>query len=152
MNSLSKLCEILIFQTHLAEFLIFSMLLQAQNSCFYDNRQRKIVSAYNENQSASECIKSKENEVLNYLINRSTDASAESLNSQMMGFKTQLHGIADIPFFMYSKCTIFGWSCFRFPRKFSSTIWHQSSTCFSACTSTTLRNGCDDSSRYWKNF
>ena len=58
--------------------------------------------------SARDCIKEKEEEVLNYFINRSTNASAESLNSKMKGFKAQLHGIADIPFFLYRVCTIFG--------------------------------------------
>ena len=58
--------------------------------------------------AARECIRSRENEVLNYFINRSTNASAESLNSKLKGFKAQLHGIADIPFFMYRICTIFG--------------------------------------------
>lgn len=58
--------------------------------------------------AARDCIKSKEKEVLNYFKNRSTNASAESLNSKMKGFRAQLHGIADIPFFMYRLCTIFG--------------------------------------------
>ena len=58
--------------------------------------------------AARECIRSRENEVLNYFINRSTNASAESLNSKLKGFKAQLHGIADIPFFIYRICTIFG--------------------------------------------
>lgn len=58
--------------------------------------------------SARDCIKAKEEEVLNFFINRHTNASAESLNSKMKGFKAQLHGIEDIPFFMYRLCTIFG--------------------------------------------
>lgn len=58
--------------------------------------------------SARDCIKSKEEEILNYFINRSTNASAESLNSKMKGFRAQLHGIADIPFFLYRVSTIFG--------------------------------------------
>lgn len=58
--------------------------------------------------SARDCIKEREPEVLNYFINRSTNASAESLNSKMKGFRAQLHGIADIPFFLYRVCTIFG--------------------------------------------
>ena len=58
--------------------------------------------------AARDCIKSKEAEVLNYFVNRATNASAESLNSKMKGFRAQLHGIADIPFFMYRICTIFG--------------------------------------------
>ena len=58
--------------------------------------------------AARDCIKSREPEVLNYFINRATNASAESLNSKMKGFRAQLHGIADIPFFMYRICNIFG--------------------------------------------
>lgn len=58
--------------------------------------------------SARECVKAKENEVLNYFKNRATNASAESLNSKIKGFRAQLHGVADIPFFMYRLCTIFG--------------------------------------------
>lgn len=58
--------------------------------------------------AARDRIKSREVEVLNYFINRATNASAESLNSKMKGFRAQLHGIADIPFFMYRICTIFG--------------------------------------------
>ena len=57
--------------------------------------------------SARDCIKSKEEEVLNYFDNRSTNASAESLNSKIKGFKAQLHGVADIPFFMFRLCKIF---------------------------------------------
>jgi transposase len=67
--------------------------------------------------AARDCIKSKEKEVLNYFINRSTNASAESLNSKMKGFRAQLHGIADIPFFMYRLCKIFGLYCPCLPRK-----------------------------------
>jgi transposase len=58
--------------------------------------------------AARDCVKSKENEVLNYFKNRSTNASAESLNSKIKGFRAQLHGVADIPFFMYRLRKIFG--------------------------------------------
>lgn len=58
--------------------------------------------------SARDCIKSREEEVLNYFINRSTNASAESLNAKIKGFRAQLHGVADIPFFLYRVSTIFG--------------------------------------------
>lgn len=63
---------------------------------------------FREIKSARDCIKSREDEVLNYFIKRSTNASAESLNSKMKGFRAQLHGIADIPFFLFRVCTIFG--------------------------------------------
>ena len=58
--------------------------------------------------SARDCIKAKEEEVLNYFNERHSNASAESLNSKIKGFRAQVHGVADIPFFMYRLCTIFG--------------------------------------------
>ena len=58
--------------------------------------------------SARDCIKSRQDHILNFFINRSTNAAAESLNSKMKGFRAQLHGIADIPFFMFRLSKIFG--------------------------------------------
>ncbi len=58
--------------------------------------------------AARDCVKAREEEVLNYFINRHTNAAAESLNSKIKGFRAQVHGVADIPFFMYRLCTIFG--------------------------------------------
>ncbi|WP_143089353.1 transposase, partial [Prevotella sp. KH2C16] len=46
--------------------------------------------------------------VLNYFINRSTNAHAESLNSKLKGFRAQLRGVQDLPFFMYRTTMIFG--------------------------------------------
>lgn len=40
--------------------------------------------------------------------NRATNASAESLNSKIKGFKAQLYGVADMPFFLYRVCTTLG--------------------------------------------
>ena len=50
----------------------------------------------------------REDNVLNYFIERSTNASAESLNSKMKAFRAQLRGVSDLPFFMYRVCQIFG--------------------------------------------
>lgn len=58
--------------------------------------------------SARDAIKAKEDNVLNYFISRSTNASAESLNSKLKGFRAQLHGVSDLPFFMYRVSRIFG--------------------------------------------
>jgi len=58
--------------------------------------------------SARDAIKSREDKVLNYFIERSTNASAESLNSKMKGFRARLRGVSDLPFFMYRLCQIFG--------------------------------------------
>lgn len=44
---------------------------------------------FREIKAARECIKSKEEEVLNYFTNRATNASAESLNSKIKGFRAQ---------------------------------------------------------------
>ena len=41
-------------------------------------------------------------------IERSTNASAESLNSKMKAFRAQLRGVSDLPFFMFRLCRIFG--------------------------------------------
>lgn len=58
--------------------------------------------------SARDAIKSREENVLNYFIDRSTNASAESFNSKLKGFRAQLRGVSDLPFFMYRICTILG--------------------------------------------
>ena len=61
-----------------------------------------------EMKSARDAIKSKEDEVLNYFINRSTNAGAESLNSKMKSFRAQLRGVSNMPFFMFRLSIIFG--------------------------------------------
>ena len=73
-------------------------------------RDRKAVNrcTIREIKSARDAIKSRENNVLNYFLERSTNASAESLNSKMKGFLAQLRGVSDLPFFMYRLCLIFG--------------------------------------------
>ena len=58
--------------------------------------------------AARDTIKSREEYVLNYFTNRSTNASAESLNSKMKGFRSQVWGVSDLPFFMYRLMKIFG--------------------------------------------
>lgn len=58
--------------------------------------------------AARDAIKYKEEEVLNYFINRSTNAHAESLNSKLKGFRAQLRGVQDLPFFMFRASIIFG--------------------------------------------
>lgn len=58
--------------------------------------------------AARDAIKSREDNVLNYFLNRSTNASAESFNSKIKGFRAQLRGVSDLSFFMYRLQTIFG--------------------------------------------
>ena len=66
------------------------------------------VSRIEELFSVRDTIMSKEDHVLNYFNNRSTNASAESLNSKMKGFRSQVRGVSDLPFFMYRLMKIFG--------------------------------------------
>lgn len=65
-------------------------------------------STLREIKAARDLIKLKENEVLNYFVNRSTNAAAESLNSKMKGFRAQIRGVQDVPFFMFRVAKIFG--------------------------------------------
>lgn len=58
--------------------------------------------------AARDTIRAKEEEVLNYFIDRSTNASAESLNAKLKLFRAQLHGVSDLPFFLYRVGVIFG--------------------------------------------
>jgi transposase len=57
--------------------------------------------------SVCDTIKGKEEYVLNYVNNRSTNASAESLNSKMKGVRAQIRGVVDLSFFMYCIKMIF---------------------------------------------
>lgn len=70
--------------------------------------QRVADSNLREIKAARDAIKYKEEEVLNYFNNRSTNASAESLNSKMKGFRVQIRGVQDLPFFLFRVATIFG--------------------------------------------
>lgn len=58
--------------------------------------------------AARDTIRFREDEVLNYFVNRSTNAAAESLNSKLKGFRSQLRGVADFAFYMYRVKVLFG--------------------------------------------
>ena len=53
-------------------------------------------------------IYEREDEILNYFINRATNASAESLNSKIKKFRAQLHGVVDVKFFLFRLTNIYG--------------------------------------------
>jgi len=57
--------------------------------------------------SVRDTIKFYEDEILNYFISWQTNASAESVNSKIKCFRTQVKGVNDIPFFMYRIATVF---------------------------------------------
>lgn len=51
--------------------------------------------------TVSATIYEKQEEIVNYFVYRSTNASAESLNSKIKNFRAQLHGVVDVEFFLY---------------------------------------------------
>jgi len=50
----------------------------------------------------------REDEILNYFVNRSTNASAEPLNAKIKDFRAQLRGVIDKKFFIFRLVKIFG--------------------------------------------
>lgn len=46
-------------------------------------------------------------EILNYFDNRSTNASAESINSKIKAFRAKLHGVTDKKFFIFRLCNLY---------------------------------------------
>ena len=58
--------------------------------------------------SVCDTIRFYEDEILNYFDGRTTNASAESLNSMFKCFRAQVKGVIDIPFFMYRLVTVMG--------------------------------------------
>ena len=55
----------------------------------------------------SATIYQREDEILNYFVNRSTNASAESLNAKIKHFRAQLRGVIDVDFFLYRLSLIY---------------------------------------------
>lgn len=55
----------------------------------------------------SETLKSREEEVLNYFLFHSTNASAESLNTKIKTFRAQLRGVTDLKFFLFRLTRIY---------------------------------------------
>ena len=49
----------------------------------------------------------KEDKILNYFVNRSTNAAAESLNAKIKQFRAQLRGIIDRRFFLFRLTKIY---------------------------------------------
>ncbi|NKI25344.1 transposase [Arenibacter sp. 6A1] len=45
--------------------------------------------------------------ILNYFINRSTNASAESFNAKIKAFRAQFRGVKNVEFLFYRLTTIF---------------------------------------------
>jgi len=57
--------------------------------------------------SASNTIKNHEGKILNYFQSRSSNASAESFNAKLKGFRSLLRGVKDMKFFIFRVETLF---------------------------------------------
>ena len=58
--------------------------------------------------TASESIKNHKETILNFFVNRTTNALAESFNSKLKAFRTVFRGINDLSFFIFRVTKIFG--------------------------------------------
>lgn len=58
--------------------------------------------------TVSATIYEREKEIVNYFINRHTNASAESLNAKIKNFRALLRGVCDVKFFLFRLANIFG--------------------------------------------
>lgn len=61
-----------------------------------------------EMKTVRDTIKSREEHVLNYFVNRATNAAAESLNSKLKSFRALLRGVSDLPFFLFRLTRVLG--------------------------------------------
>lgn len=57
---------------------------------------------------AAESVKAYEETILNYFNNRSTNASAESFNAKLKGFRTLVRGVRDVKFFLFRVAKLYG--------------------------------------------
>lgn len=53
-------------------------------------------------------VKAHEDTILNYFVNRSTNASAESFNAKLKGFRALVRGVSDKKFFIFRVSKIYG--------------------------------------------
>jgi len=57
---------------------------------------------------AADTIVKHKTTILNYFINRSTNASAESFNAKLKGFRSLVRGVRDKKFFLFRIAKLFG--------------------------------------------
>jgi len=57
--------------------------------------------------SVVETMRNNYQTIVNYFINRSTNASAESFNAKIKAFRSQFRGVRDIPFFIFRLTKLF---------------------------------------------
>lgn len=57
---------------------------------------------------SADSVKAHEDTILNYFVNRSTNASAESFNAKLKGFRALVRGVGDKKFFLFRVSKIYG--------------------------------------------
>lgn len=72
---------------------------------WYKKIEEKNIESFN---IAAESIRLHETTILNYFINRSTNASAESFNAKLKGFRSLVRGVKDLQFFLFRVSKIYG--------------------------------------------
>ena len=65
------------------------------------------VSGMEEFVLAADTVQAHEDTILNYFVNRSTNASAESFNAKLKGFRALVRGVGDKKFFIFRICKIY---------------------------------------------
>jgi len=72
---------------------------------WYGKVEEKNIESFN---VAAESIHLHETTILNYFINRSTNASAESFNAKLKGFRSIVRGVRDKKFFLFRIAKLYG--------------------------------------------
>ncbi len=72
---------------------------------WYEKVAEKNIESFN---AAAESISLHEDTILNYFINRSTNASAESFNAKLKGFRSLVRGVRDKKFFLFRVSKLYG--------------------------------------------
>ena len=62
---------------------------------------------FKEFKTVAETIQTHYSNILNFFNNRSTNASAESLNSKIKAFRMQLRGVSDVKYFLFRLTKIY---------------------------------------------
>lgn len=87
-----------------------------EHSCSVSEAQKKLSNWYQKVEekqidsfiTAAESIRLHETTILNYFINRSTNASAESFNAKLKNFRALVRGVRDKKFYLFRIAKLYG--------------------------------------------
>lgn len=71
---------------------------------WYDKIEKYKFSSFN---TVADSIKNHEETILNYFVNRSTNALAETFNAKIKAFRSVFRGVKDVEFFLYRVSLIY---------------------------------------------